>query len=1300
MSAIFISHSSADNAVAVTLQALLAARGHRSVFLDFDPQRGIPAGRQWERELYAQLRGCQAVVVLCSASFAASAWCFAELTQARALGKPLFPVKVDDQPLSSLLGDVQAIDLAPDQAAAWARLLDGLAGAGLDPSAPTNWDGSRPPYPGLMAFQKADAAVYFGRDAAIQSTLETLNRLRRLGGARLLLLLGASGSGKSSMVRAGVVPRLEHDSANWCVAAPFRPLSRPIDALALALSGLPGAGDWKAIRQVLDADAQGQSSGNWRDTVNSVRSRVGVEVSILIVVDQFEEALGSPPDDSPGDTGPLQAGFLRLLRAMTAKPDSPLFVIATLRSDFLGAFQTHPELQGVVYEPIHLAQIALSDIGQVIEGPARVAGIELEPGLAQAMVADTATDDALPLLAFTLRELYDRFGAGLRQGGRLTLAQYRDQLGGLQGALARSAEALCAPADDSANASGDALQALRRALLKLVRIDAEGRFVRQPRAWGELPADVHPVLERFVQARLLVSRSEDGGQRMLEVAHEALFRSWERLAGWLAADRSFLVWRERLRGLGDEWQRSGRDAGLLLRGPVLAEAQRWLGERGHDMDGTARDLIVASMAARDAAQAARDRRRRWLITALASAVVVFGGLAGAAGWQWQQANDQRRLAQARQLNVQAGVAQATDSVLGLLLTVQSLNQAWSPDGHGALLAHLDDLARPQPSRWKPHPGPVRAMALSPDGRWLVTAGPGHLQAQSVDGELRDLGSRHHELYMHAVAFSADGRWLAATCEEMAACLYDAATWQMVKPLPRGDGEITSLSFGGGGRVLATGRRGAGGVGLYAVPGGDALAPLSADTASQGSTLGFSADGRRIAVVSGNQVALWDFSTRKRLGQTSGEFGMSIAMSPDGRHVAVAGRKFPQRFALSDSADSADSAATLTRQADSNGAFLGDPFSRVAFSADGRYLAATSSATGVVAVLETLTGRLVTHAAVAAGAVIFSADQRLIVAGLDGRVSAWNPDAKSLRVISQASDVSAVALSADGRQLASASADDLVRIFDTATGRETRQWKLACDAQGLAFSADGRWLAAVDGKTLRLVELANSAGGTSVKSFVHEARVLGVAFDGGKQLLTSTASRIEPQGWLPGRNRVWDIEAQSELGWRVDDSQNYDAQRQRHRGVRPAPSQVTEGGDAALVLRSVTWPVAYATDSINNDSTLLLPSQTWLTEKTSQGELLSSAALSRARLADRGGDNPQRAAISANGQFLAEFSGHDVSLWSLRPAELSAEACVRLPRNLTCKEWREALGAGLPYARTCPALPDPPDLAECTGKAAK
>src|SRR5262249_44602092 len=169
-------------------------------------------------------RGCQAVIVLCSRASMASAWCFAEITHARAQGKALLPLKIDAAELTPLLRDVQVIDLVADRALAWTRLAAGLVSAGLDPLRLFQWDGSRPPYPGLLAFQKEDAAVYFGREPAVLATLEALNRLQRLAGARMLVVLGASGSGKSSLVRAGVVPRLARDPARWIVVEPFRPL--------------------------------------------------------------------------------------------------------------------------------------------------------------------------------------------------------------------------------------------------------------------------------------------------------------------------------------------------------------------------------------------------------------------------------------------------------------------------------------------------------------------------------------------------------------------------------------------------------------------------------------------------------------------------------------------------------------------------------------------------------------------------------------------------------------------------------------------------------------------------------------------------------------------------------------------------------------------------------------------------------------------------------------------------------------------------------------------------------------------
>lgn len=203
----------------------------------------------------------------------------------------------------ALVADVQVTDLTVDREAGFERLLGGLAAAGLDPASLFDWDGSRPPYPGLLAFQKADAAVYFGRDSAIRSLLETLARQRRTGGARWVLLLGASGSGKSSLVRAGIAPRLERDSAAWRVAPPLRPLARPLESLALALAALPGAPPWAAIHAALQSDAQAAVPNAWRAAVNDVRSSAGGDTGVLLVVDQLEEALATGGADPAAEAG-------------------------------------------------------------------------------------------------------------------------------------------------------------------------------------------------------------------------------------------------------------------------------------------------------------------------------------------------------------------------------------------------------------------------------------------------------------------------------------------------------------------------------------------------------------------------------------------------------------------------------------------------------------------------------------------------------------------------------------------------------------------------------------------------------------------------------------------------------------------------------------------------------------------------------------------------------------------------------------------------------------------------------------
>ncbi|HUP43810.1 MAG TPA: toll/interleukin-1 receptor domain-containing protein, partial [Thermoanaerobaculia bacterium] len=236
MSAIFLSHSSRDASVAAEVRERLREQGHRSVFLDFDPECGIPAGRDWEQELYRQLRACQAVIVLCSEHTMASHWCFAEITHAKALGKQVFPVKVAPCEIEPILTSRQILDLTRDPEDAYRRLWAGLKAAGLDPADAFDWDGSRPPYPGLLAFQEEDAAVFFGREREIHEGLQQLRRLQRFGAARMLLVLGASGSGKSSLVRAGLLPRLRRSAEGWIALDPFRPGDDPFRELAGALS--------------------------------------------------------------------------------------------------------------------------------------------------------------------------------------------------------------------------------------------------------------------------------------------------------------------------------------------------------------------------------------------------------------------------------------------------------------------------------------------------------------------------------------------------------------------------------------------------------------------------------------------------------------------------------------------------------------------------------------------------------------------------------------------------------------------------------------------------------------------------------------------------------------------------------------------------------------------------------------------------------------------------------------------------------------------------------------------------------
>ena len=549
MSSIFISHSSHDNSWAEQIRDWLQderaqrpqEQRFRSLFLDFDPEDGIQAGERWRDQLCEHLQLCAAVVVLCSEAYAASQWCLAELGVAMASGKLVLPVRIaSGTPLPKLLSETQAtalavIDLEQGAASGWQRLLKGLE--------PLSWQSRLPwpppgepgasPFPGLNTFERRHAAVFFGQDQVLRTLRERINQLPQRQ-SQLLLILGASGCGKSSLLRAGVLPWLaEADRRSWIVLEPFRPGSQPFKWLHQVVSDR-----FKAVGAI-PPGVPARTLEQLGDQLEDLRRLSGQQdARVVIPIDQLEELLGRGDDLNPKLAADADA-FLSLLAQLLAMEGSQVLILATLRSDFYGQLQLHPSgLHRLAGPPQPLGPMEPAGFRQVIEGPAQRAGLRLEPGLSDALVHDTTTGDALPLLAFTLQELWEERGSGL------TLQQY-EAFGRLAGAIQRKADAVLA----SSGAGEGEITALQEALVEhLIRLTSEGQAVKQPARRAALPPASLRLVDLFVAARLLVAGKGAGGDQV-EIAHEVLLRSWATLVGWIESGREALLQRLRVRRL-------------------------------------------------------------------------------------------------------------------------------------------------------------------------------------------------------------------------------------------------------------------------------------------------------------------------------------------------------------------------------------------------------------------------------------------------------------------------------------------------------------------------------------------------------------------------------------------------------------------------------------------------------------------------------------------------------------------------------------------------------------------------------
>jgi hypothetical protein len=512
--------------------------------------------------------------------------------------------------------------------------------------------------------------VFFGRDHEIERLLELVQpTLQRGVAGRLVAIVGPSGSGKSSLLRAGLLPRLENLKESWVVVPPVVPGQKPTRNLARSLSQAFSARGHERSPAELERHLGSGSSvalGELADELAEITG--GAEPNVLVVIDQAEELITRSGERE-------QQLFLRLLGEALKNEGSPLWVVATLRSEFLSSAPERAGLAEVVDDPLLVEPLSRTRLPEVIERPAQRAGLDFEAGLVERMVEETTGGDALPLLAYTLQELWEQVGSE----GTVRFADY-EAVGGVVGALQHRADRI----SDELTRRGQGPMIVPT-LLKLASVEGEEEPTRRRVRRSELAPEEQEVVDAFVEARLLTSgKSEGGGEEdaaYVEVAHEALLRQWEPLREAIEEERSSLQKRSELERLAADWDQARKtheneDSYLLVRGR-RDEFREWADQHPKELGPTEREFLLAS----EAFEERRIRRLRAVAGGL-GVLLVISVIAGVlAIWQTQQARSsaqqarmQANIALSRQLLAQASELQESQPDVSLLLNVEALRK--------------------------------------------------------------------------------------------------------------------------------------------------------------------------------------------------------------------------------------------------------------------------------------------------------------------------------------------------------------------------------------------------------------------------------------------------------------------------------------------------------------------------------------------------------------------------------------------------------------------------------------------------
>ena len=476
------------------------------------------------------------------------------------------------------------------------------------------------PYRGLFSFREEDKHLFFGREKFTEDLVVAVQR------QPLVAVVGSSGSGKSSVVFAGLIPRLREDENwQWQIVS-FRPGNNPFEALARAIAPL-----WQRRengrrknpqvqnRELVEREITQAFKQNDETLSHIIKTLVQKpSTRLVLVVDQFEELYTlSPEDERPSFVDGL-------LKAVKLAPAFTL--VLTLRADFYGyALSYRPfsdALQGKIQ---NLGPMNNAELQSAIEKPAAQMQVRLETGLTNQLINQVGKQPgSLPLLEFALTQLWSK-----QRDGILTYQAY-SEIGGMETALARHAETIYAQLNETDR------QRVQQVFMQLVRLGEETEATRRVANRDEVKEENWDLVMHLASARLVFTNyNEFTGEESVEIVHEALIRGWGRLEHWMQVDGEFRRWQEQLRAIRYQWESSDCDRELLLRGKPLADAEHWQSQRLQELSVKERYFIELSLKVRDREGKKQKRRRELTVLGLISGLVGALILTGIAWLQWQ-----------------------------------------------------------------------------------------------------------------------------------------------------------------------------------------------------------------------------------------------------------------------------------------------------------------------------------------------------------------------------------------------------------------------------------------------------------------------------------------------------------------------------------------------------------------------------------------------------------------------------------------------------------------------------------------